>query len=333
MATALHDVLFAETERLNEVENVAHSHHSSVNESAEKVELEDDVPIKRDIQRAPGIPISRKSSDISNYEIKVQRKQSMIYEQIGKIDFIPLSLKRTLEVLKKPSLRSLRKDSLFDIGLQLVGVHLPMWLCVLALHITLVEIFNMKFYYQYYYHHPGMTLLALFISVSVGLFHEMRWTWIVNDILAIASAYIVIARVQTVSYLAGLIFLLGMVVFDLFWMYGIDLFSTVTKDTRAPLMLIVPWGKEGRRESMATLDIIVPGIFLNILLKFADMYDPRVFYPSFYAVMLGLIVTFAIAVYRAKSTPAMVIPALFSIFTSLGSVERPLDLLRFEIKH
>lgn len=75
------------------------------------------------------------------------------------------------------------------------------------------------------------------------------------------------------------------------------------------------------------------GVFLSVLLKFADMYDPQAFYPSFYAATLGLVVTFAIAVYRAKSTPAMVIPTFFSILTSLSSVERPLDLLRFEIKH
>ncbi|VDK42131.1 unnamed protein product [Anisakis simplex] len=277
--------------------------------------------------------ISRKSSEISQEDIHVEHKKSLIYQQIGKIDFLPFSLDSALRNLRKSSFQPIRKDSFFDILLKLVGVHLPLWLSVFALHITLVEIFNMKFYYQYYYHHPGMKLLALVISISVGLFHEVRWTWVVNNILAIAAAYVIIARVQTVSYIAGLIFLSGMMVFDLFWMYGIDLFSTVTADIRAPLMLIVPWGDEKKRESLATLDVIVPGIFLNIVLKFADMYDPRAFYPSFYAVIIGLIITFTIAVYRAKSTPAMVLPAIFAIFTSLTSVERPMDLLRFEIKH
>ena len=63
------------------------------------------------------------------------------------------------------------------------------------------------------------------------------------------------------------------------------------------------------------------------------MYDSRAFYPSFYAVLFGLTVTFAIALHRAKSTPAMVLPALFSVFTSLVSVHRAIDLWRFEIKH
>uniref|UniRef100_A0A0M3HPL8 Signal peptide peptidase n=2 Tax=Ascaris TaxID=6251 RepID=A0A0M3HPL8_ASCLU len=325
--------LAKETERVNETESLHRSRYGAEDGTPEKVALNDDLLSSHNATPPSNVPLSRKSSEISSHNIKQQRKQSEIYEKIGKFDFLPFSLTSAVKGLEKPSISSLRKDSLFDIVLQLIGMHLPLWLSVLALYITLLELFSMKFYYQFYYHHSFVKLLALVISLSTGLFHELRWTWFVNDVLAVASAYVVIARVQTVSYIAALVFLLGMVIFDLFWMYGIDLFSTVTRDTRAPLMLIVPWGKEGRRESLATLDIIVPGVFLSVLLKFADMYDPQAFYPSFYAATLGLVVTFAIAVYRAKSTPAMVIPTFFSILTSLSSVERPLDLLRFEIKH
>lgn len=50
--------------------------------------------------------------------------------------------------------------------------------------------------YAFYYHHPGMKLIALVIAISVGLFHEAHWTWLVNDLLGVAAAYVTIARVE-----------------------------------------------------------------------------------------------------------------------------------------
>lgn len=277
---------------------------------------------------------SRKSSQNSLGGQCVQRKQSEIYKQIGKIDFVPMSLKKiSFQVVNPTPIRRFRKDSLFDVVVQLLGIHLPIWTSVMAVYITLIEILSMKFYMIFYYHHPGLKLLAMFLAVLIGLFHEWKPTYFINNVLVIAGAYVVIARVQPVSYVAGIIFLTGMVAFDLFWMYGIDLLSTITKQTNAPIMLIIPWGKERKKEMVAAVDFMVPGIFLNIVLKFADMYDAGAFYPAFYATVIGLTVTFAIALHRAKSTPAMVLPALLSVIISLLSVRSTADLWHFEIKH
>uniref|UniRef100_A0A158R471 Signal peptidase I n=1 Tax=Syphacia muris TaxID=451379 RepID=A0A158R471_9BILA len=279
--------------------------------------------------------ISRKSSADSNNETScVYRKQSEIYKQIGKIDLVPSSLKKlSFQVVKPSPLRRFRKDSMFDVFVQLIGIQLPIWLSVVAVYITLVEILSMKFYTVFYYHHPGLKLMAMFIALFIGLFHEWKPTYFVNNMLGVTAAYVVIARVQTVSYIAGIVFLIGMVIFDLFWLYGIDLFSTVTRDTSAPILLVMPWGDAGKKERLATLDIIVPGIFLNILIKFADMYDSGAFYPSFYAVIFGLIVTFLLHLYKDKTIPAIVLPAAFAVVTSLVTVNRAGDLLQFEVKH
>lgn len=75
------------------------------------------------------------------------------------------------------------------------------------------------------------------------------------------------------------------------------------------------------------------GIFLNIIMKFSDMYDAKAFPACFSAALLGLIVTIILSIRNGKPTPAMVLPAIFIISASILSVDRPIDLWRFEIKH
>ncbi|VDN38910.1 unnamed protein product [Gongylonema pulchrum] len=105
------------------------------------------------------------------------------------------------------------------------------------------------------------------------------------------------------------------------------------KQGRPPLVIIIPWGKGGRREMISIVDIMVPGIFLNVIFKFADMYDARAFFPPFYAAVSGLMITLIAAVLRQKTTPAMVVPGALAMLISLLSVDDPSILWRFEIKH
>lgn len=62
------------------------------------------------------------------------------------IDLVPMSLKKLSFHVAKPShIRRFRKDSMFDIFVQILGIHFPLWLSVIAVYITLVEILSMKF--------------------------------------------------------------------------------------------------------------------------------------------------------------------------------------------
>uniref|UniRef100_A0A915Q4V2 Uncharacterized protein n=1 Tax=Setaria digitata TaxID=48799 RepID=A0A915Q4V2_9BILA len=275
-------------------------------------------------------PLTRKSSIFSDHELAVERKRSEIYKKIGKISFLP-SVSEVVTVVRLPSVS--KSGSLLDSLAHLICIHVPLWLSVVAVWITIVEIFDNKFYYMFYHHHPRMNLLAMIIAISLGLFHEIKWTWIVSDILGIATSYVIIARTETSSYCAGFIFLLGMILFDLFWTFGISFLPLVTEHSRSPVMLFLPTGKNGKLVKISTVDVIVPGIFLNIVLKFTEMYDVGVFFPTFYAFIFGLIVTVIIGSLLQKTAPAMVIPGVFGILTSIVSVENPSDLWRFEIKH
>ncbi|KAK6109816.1 Signal peptide peptidase family protein [Brugia pahangi] len=275
--------------------------------------------------------LQRKSSILSDHELDVERKRSQIYKKMGKVTSLP-AMNEMVTVMHFSSI-NISKRSVLNILGQLISIHIPIWFGVIAVQITVVEIFDNKFYQLFYYHHPRMKQLAMVIAVLLGLFHEVKWTWIVNDMLGIATSYVIIARIETASYFAGFLFLLGMILFDIFWFYCFDLFSVVTKHSRSPLMLIIPLGKNQRPASISVLDIIVPGIFLNILLKFAEMYDSEVFVLSFYACIFGLLITELITLLQRKSTPAIVLPGIFALSASMLSVENPSDLWRFGIKH
>ncbi|VDN03234.1 unnamed protein product [Thelazia callipaeda] len=276
---------------------------------------------------------SPKSSILDDHELAMERRRSQIYKEIGKISVLPFSLNGLLSKMTHSSTENISKHSLIDIVAQFISIYLPIWIGVIALHITLVEIFSNKLYYLFYYYHPGMKLIAMIISISLGLYHQFKWTWFINNILVITTSYVVVSRVETASYYAGFLFLFGMVLFDLFWTCAIDLLSTVLRQVRPPLMIIIPWGNEGKFEMISVVDIIVPGIFLNVILKFSEMYDAGAFLPPFYAVVSGLLVTLIIHVFRRKTTPAIVLPGIAAMLVSLLSVDNPYDLWQFEIKH
>uniref|UniRef100_A0A1I7VGC5 Intramembrane protease 2 n=3 Tax=Loa loa TaxID=7209 RepID=A0A1I7VGC5_LOALO len=275
--------------------------------------------------------LRRESSTVTDYELAVEHKRSEIYRKISKISFLP-SVDKVVTVVRCSSV-NISKRSVLDVLGRVIIIHIPIWLGVIAVQITMVEVFDNKFYHLFYYHHPKMKQLAMIIAILLGLFHELKWTWVVNDILGIATCYIIIARTETASYFAGFIFLIGMILFDIFWFYCIDLFSVVTMNSRTPIMLIIPVGKERRPVRTSTVDIVVPGIFLNIILKFAEMYDTEVFFLSFYACIFGMLITALIIFLRRKSTPAIVLPGIFAILASMLSVENPSNLWRFGIKH
>lgn len=59
-----------------------------------------------------------------------------------------------------------------------------------------------------------MRQLAAMIALLLGIFHEMKWTWVVNDIFGVATSYVIIARTQvSLSNLKEKKFLCDMKVF------------------------------------------------------------------------------------------------------------------------
>ncbi|GMR50847.1 hypothetical protein PMAYCL1PPCAC_21042 [Pristionchus mayeri] len=258
-----------------------------------------------------------------------------LYKELGQIDMLTylVNAMNVLPIDKTPGTAMKKSVRLSDIIADVIAVHLPVWACVAALHVVLLEIIATKFAFYFYYHEETMAYAALFSSIIFGLIHEFAGGWLSTDILALASVYVVVSRIQLVSFQTGVVLSVGLIVFDLFWIYVVDLLSTVTKESRAPLMILVPRDNDGGKQSLATLDVMAPGVFLNLLLKFNAMYDPKTYAACWYAGIGGLGLTLATAVWRRKITPALVLPLISIMLTSLIVVDRPHDLWRFAIKH
>ncbi|RCN44771.1 signal peptide peptidase [Ancylostoma caninum] len=252
------------------------------------------------VSRKSSISIGRRSYAGADEpeEDDSERDRNEIYMQIGQTNFFTYSLS-ALNLLpqNRPGFPEL-KLNFSDIMSELFSVHLPVWGCVAAFYIVLLELFGVHFAYYFYYHEETMVYAALAFSIIFGLFHEFCGGWFTNDILAFSSIYIACSRIQAVSYQTGVILLVGMASFDIFWLYVVDLLSTVTRECRAPLMIMIPRDHRGNKQSLAALDIIVPGIFLNVVQKYSSMYDPGLFTATYAAVFGALTITMIFAVWR-----------------------------------
>ncbi|CAI2351180.1 unnamed protein product [Caenorhabditis sp. 36 PRJEB53466] len=257
-----------------------------------------------------------------------------IYKKLGDIDLFSYSLSAlSLLPSTEGGPRVYIQLDLLDIIAELFAIHVPIWASVACIHIILLETFSQNLSFYFYYHEESMMYASLLVSLAFGVYHEFSGNWISNDILAFASIYVVCSRIQAVSYQTAIILLVGMSLFDLFFFYVVDLLSTVTKENRAPLMILVPRDLNGNKQSLAALDIMVPGIFLNVVLKYSSMYDTNLFAITFTAVFASLVVTVFSSIWRNKTTPAMVLPALSAIVFSIGFANHVEDLWKFMIKH
>ena len=71
------------------------------------------------------------------------------------------------------------------------------------------------------------------------------------------------------SFSNGAILLSGLFFYDIFWVFGTDVMVTVAKNFDAPIKLLFPqMDKEGRPSLLGLGDIVIPGIFVALLLRY-----------------------------------------------------------------
>ncbi|CAB3406576.1 unnamed protein product [Caenorhabditis bovis] len=257
-----------------------------------------------------------------------------IYSRLGDIDLFSYSLSILSLVPASPDgPRVYVQLGLIDILAELIAIHVPTWACVSCIYIWVLELFSQYLSFYFYYHEETMMYAAMVISILFGIYHEVCGNWITNDILAFSSIYVVCSRVQAVSYQTAVIFVIGMSIFDLFFFYVIDMLKCVTNENTAPLRILVPRDGNGNKQSVATLDIMIPGIFLNVVLKYSSMFDTQLFYITFTAVFCALVIEMLYTVWRSKTTPGMVLPTLVAIGFSTAFANHAGDLWKFMIKH
>merc|ERR1712048_853001 len=133
---------------------------------------------------------------------------------------------------------------------------------------------------------------------TVGVWYIMKKHWLANDLLGMAFAINGVELLHLNNVVTGCILLGGLFFYDIFWVFGTDVMVTVATSFEAPIKVIFPmdflehgiWGKNFAMLGLG--DIVIPGIFIALLLRFdcskSNSTSRAYFYASYIAYFLGL---------------------------------------------
>ncbi|KYQ92101.1 peptidase A22B family protein [Tieghemostelium lacteum] len=172
-------------------------------------------------------------------------------------------------------------------------------------------------------------VIAFVISCLFSLFYLQTKHWIANNVFGLTFSIQGIGLISLSEYIVGVILLVGLFFYDIFWVFGTDVMVTVAKSFDAPIKLLFPKDvfAEVYQFSMLGLgDIVLPGIFIALLLRF-DRYQAQknkkpftstpYFTTTLIAYGLGLATTiFVMHTFRAAQ-PALLYLVPFCVGASL----------------
>lgn len=152
------------------------------------------------------------------------------------------------------------------------------------------------------------TLAGLFSFVGSAIFsffYFQKKHWVMNNGLGICFCLKGIERFSLGTYKIGAILLTGLFFYDIFWVFGTDVMVTVAKSLDGPIKILFPRSLVPNEDGKIDLsllglgDIVIPGFFLAILLRF-DAHNAKVPYfptdiyckfpkPYFHSALIGYV--------------------------------------------
>uniref|UniRef100_A0A1I7XHD6 Minor histocompatibility antigen H13 n=1 Tax=Heterorhabditis bacteriophora TaxID=37862 RepID=A0A1I7XHD6_HETBA len=169
-------------------------------------------------------------------------------------------------------------------------------------------------------------VVAIAFCLSVAISHIYKRHWITNNIIGIAFSIYGIENLHLSSFKAGSLLLVGLFIYDVFWVFATDVMTSVAKGIDAPILLQFPqdifrngW-KDATKYSMLGLgDIVIPGIYIALLRRFdqrigenkegkkGQLNKGRRFYfqVTVIAYALGLLITMVVMHHFKAAQPAL----------------------------
>jgi len=180
-------------------------------------------------------------------------------------------------------------------------------------------------------------IISAIFSIGLGIWYLSTKHWIANNILGEAFCIQGIAFMSLGSYSVGCILLGGLFFYDIFWVFGTDVMVTVAKSFDAPVKLLFPrniFAEEMQYSMLGLGDIVIPGIFLALLLRFDALrankrpgFPKNYFLTTFLFYILGLFSTIFVMHYFQAAQPALLYLVPACIGSSFG-----LAVIRGEVK-
>jgi len=161
--------------------------------------------------------------------------------------------------------------------------------------------------------------------------------WALNNVFGIVFCLQGIEKFSLGTYKIGAILLVGLFFYDIFWVFGTEVMVTVAKSLDGPIKILFPRSLTPDPETgklMTSLlglgDIVIPGFFLALLLRFDacrakvpalpkfdihSSFPKPYFHSALLAYVLGLGLTMFIMIYFQAAQPAL----LYLVPACLGS--------------
>jgi len=119
------------------------------------------------------------------------------------------------------------------------------------------------------------TLLVFLASLVFSYYYFTTKHWALNNVLGICFCVQGIEKFSLGTYKIGAILLIGLFFYDIFWVFGTEVMVTVATKLEGPIKILfprslVPDPKTGKiaLSLLGLGDIVIPGFFLALLLRF-----------------------------------------------------------------
>lgn len=173
-------------------------------------------------------------------------------------------------------------------------------------------------------------IIGIVLGGAIATVYVITKHWIATNIISMS---IVIGAMQVLkldNFKVACILLTGLLLYDIFWVFGTDVMVTVSKQVDGPIKILFPsdiltGGFTSTKLGMLGLgDIMIPGIVVALMYRFdisrgggrRDAPTPY-FNAAWVAYMLGLILTFLILHVFQHPQPALLYLSPIGILTPL----------------
>lgn len=161
------------------------------------------------------------------------------------------------------------------------------------------------------------SLVEVMLSIPSAIFCYWYWTtkhWLANNVLGLAFSLQGVEHLSLGAVQNGVILLCGLFLYDIFWVFCTPVMVSVAKSFDAPIKLLFPKAlfQPGQTPEFSMLglgDIVIPGIFVAIILRYDMLHHrhnyPRLFYSAFLGYVLGIGATIAVMNIFHAAQPAL----------------------------
>ncbi|CAH8625615.1 unnamed protein product [Schistosoma rodhaini] len=177
------------------------------------------------------------------------------------------------------------------------------------------------------------------IGILLGTWYYFSGHWIANNFIAVTVAILAIEFIRLNKFVNGILLLCGLFVYDIFWVFGTGVMMAVAKNLDIPIKVTFPrdflsHGLFGKQLALLGLgDIVVPGIFIAMLLRFDTKLGRKNSYAYFYsgytAYIVAIIMTFVMMHVFKHAQPALLylVPACLGAPLLMALVKNDLSAM------